>query len=180
MHLFCTHSHRAAAAQTLSANELVHRSSRRLITLLKGTLQYSILFSEVLFLYLSEIINRWNAMKGGRTKGQASKQSQHSHSLMDIWSYLYQVKWSNEHFYCIILCSSWGRRDTLCTAVHSLSSNRVSVFFQSVSSSFPVSGTTDLITACTGVTVKELKRRACPSSMATVECITMTSSQPSK
>lgn len=53
-------------------------------------------------------------------------------------------------------------------------------FVQSVCSSFRVSGTTDRTTACTGATVKAPRRRACPSCTATVECITTTSSQPSK
>lgn len=51
---------------------------------------------------------------------------------------------------------------------------------QSVSSSSPASGTTGQITACTGVTVKGLKRRVCPSFTATVECIMTTSNQRSK
>ncbi len=62
---------------------------------------------------------------------------------------------------------------------HNIQQWRVLVF-QSVSSSFPASGTTGQITVCTGVTVKGLKRKACPFSMATVEYIMMTSSQHSK
>nr|XP_046167835.1 glucoside xylosyltransferase 2-like isoform X1 [Oncorhynchus gorbuscha] len=42
------------------------------------------------------------------------------------------------------------------------------------------SGTTGLITACMGATVKELRRKACPFSMGTEECITTTSNQPLK
>ncbi|XP_056294463.1 glucoside xylosyltransferase 2 isoform X1 [Pseudoliparis swirei] len=68
---------------------------------------------------------------------------------------------------------TWGDQDLLNIIFHYNPGKNVSSYFRA-------SGTTGRITVCTGVTVKGRKRRACPSSTATAECITTTSSRRSK